>query len=301
MIRSQLRSFHAVAREGGFTAAARAINVGQPTVSTQVKALEDRYGVSLFHRRGHKVQLSDCGFSLFRITQRIFRLEDEAHELLNSYGGLMTGTLKVGAVGPYHATAMLARFNQNYPGIKLSVTLGNSMEMVDRLLDYSVDVAVLAHTAEDPAIHAHPFSRHPVVVIVNKSHPFAGRKHIKLAELHGQCFVHRETGSTTRLAFENALEQSGVVIDTVIEMGSREAVWLAVAQGIGLGVVSDIEFNPHPNLETVKVSDAKIYTTAHVACLEDRKDSKMIKTFFEIARNIKQNDKIAVTGGSPGD
>ena len=299
MIRSQLRSFHAVANEGGFTAAARAINVGQPTISTQIKALEECYGVSLFHRRGHRVQLSDCGFSLFKITQRIFKLEDEAHELLNSYGGLVTGSLKVGAVGPYHATAMLARFNQTHPGIKLSATLGNSMEMVDRLLDYSVDVAVLAHTAEDPAIYARPISRHPVVVMVNKSHPFAGRKQIKLVELRDQCFVHREIGSTTRLAFENALKQRGVVIDTVLEMGSREAVWLAVAQGIGIGVVSDIEFNPHPNLETIKVSDAKIYTTAHVACLADRKDSKIIKAFFEIARNIKQHHKTAVTNKSP--
>ena len=290
MIRSQLRSFHAVASAGSFTAAARATNVGQPTISTQVKALEERYGVSLFHRQGHKIQLSDCGLSLFKITQKIFQLEDEGQELLNSYAGLVTGALKVGAVGPYHVTAMLSRFNQNYPGIKLSVTLGNSIEMVDRLLNYSVDVAVLAHTAEDPAIHADPFSRHPVVVIVNKSHPFARRKQIKLAELHGQCFVLRETGSTTRLAFENSLQQSGVVIDTVIEMGSREAVWLAVAQGMGLGVVSDIEFNPHPDLKAVKVSDAEIYTTAHVACLEDRKDSKIIKTFFEIAQIIKQDN-----------
>ena len=286
MIRAQLRSFHAVAREGGFTAASHAINVGQPTISTQIKALEDRYGVALFHRRGRKVQLSECGLSLFKITQRIFKLEDEAQELLNSHGGLVTGALRVGAVGPYHATAMLARFNQNHPGINLSVTLGNSMEMVDLLLDYSVDVAVLAHIAEDPTIHACPLSRHSVVVIVNKSHPFAGRKHIKLTELHGRRFVHRESGSTTRLAFENALKQSGVVIDTVIEMGSREAVWLAVAQGIGLGVVSDIEFNPHPNLETVEISDAEIYTTAHVACLDDRKDSKIIKAFFEIAQAI---------------
>lgn len=287
MLHSQLRSFHAVATEGGFTAASKVINVGQPTISTQIKALEDRYGVTLFHRHGRKVQLSDCGKALFRVSQRILRLEEDAQDLLVNYGGLLTGTLVVGAVGPYHATEMLGAFNEQHSGINLNVTQGNSMKMVDQLLDYSVDVAVLAHTEDNPALYSVPFSRHQVVVFVNISHPFANRQEIKLKELQGQRFLHRETGSTTRLAFEKALNNSGVTVDTIMEMGSREAVWLAVARGIGIGVVSDIEFNPHPNLKTLKISDADIYTTAHVTCLEERKESKIIKTFFEIADAMK--------------
>ncbi|MBL4906167.1 MAG: LysR family transcriptional regulator [Sneathiella sp.] len=288
MIHSQLRSFHAVASEGGFTAAAKAINVGQPTISTQIKALEDTYGVTLFHRRGRSVQLSDCGKALYKLSQKILTLEEEARDLLNNYGGVLTGDLRVGAVGPYHAAGMLALFNEKHPGIKLSVTLGNSMEMVDHLLDYSVDVAVLAHTEDNPAVYARPFSRHPVVVFVNTSHPFADRTTIRLEELQGQRFVQREVGSTTRLAFEEALKRSGVTVNPVMEMGSREAVWLAVERGIGIGVVSDIEFNPHPNLRVLEISDAQIYTTAHVTCLKDRKDSKIIQSFFDIADTIKQ-------------
>ena len=77
MLHSQLRSFHAVAKEGSFTAAAKAIHVGQPTISTQIKALEELYGVNLFHRIGRKVQLSDCGKALFRISLKILRQEEE--------------------------------------------------------------------------------------------------------------------------------------------------------------------------------------------------------------------------------
>jgi len=146
MLHTQLRSFHAVATEGGFTAASRAIHVGQSTISTQIKALEDRYGVTLFHRQGRKIQISDCGLALFKISQRILKLEEEARDLLNNYGGILLGDLRVGAVGPYHATGMLALFNKKHPGINLTVKLGNSMEMVDLLMNYSVDVAVLAHT-----------------------------------------------------------------------------------------------------------------------------------------------------------
>lgn len=289
MLHSQLRSFHAVATTGGFTAAGKAINVGQPTISTQIKALEDAYGVSLFHRQARSVHLTDCGEALLKISQRIFSLEEQAQDLLSNYSGLSTGMLKVGAVGPYHAIPMLARFHQEHPRIKMSVTLGNSMEMVDHLLDYSVDVAVLAHVAENSAIHAIPFSRHPVVVFVNNAHPFASRRTIMLEELHGQRFVLREQGSTTRLAFETALSEAGVAIDTAIEMGSREAVWSAVEHGLGIGVVSDIEFNAHPNLRTVAIGDAQIFTTAHVTCLADRKEARIIRTFFDIAEAIRQD------------
>jgi aminoethylphosphonate catabolism LysR family transcriptional regulator len=293
MLHSQLRSFHAVAKEGGFTAASRAIHVGQSTISTQIKALEDRYGVTLFHRQGRKIQISDCGMALFKISQRILKLEEEARDLLNNYGGILTGDLRVGAVGPYHATGILAMFNKKHPGINLTVKLGNSMEMVDLLMSYSVDVAVLAHTEDNPAIYARPFSRHPVVVFVNTSHPFAKRQQVRLAELQGQRFVHREMGSTTRLAFEEALSKARVTVDPVMEVGSRESVWLAVERGIGIGVVSDVEFNPHPNLRTVEISDAEIYTTAHITCLADRVESKIIKTFFEIAESIPDLQRVS--------
>ncbi len=61
MLHTQIRSFHAVAEEGGFTAAARALNVSQPTITVQVRTLEDYYNVELFHRRGRKVVLTDTG------------------------------------------------------------------------------------------------------------------------------------------------------------------------------------------------------------------------------------------------
>ena len=255
--------------------------------------MENTYGITLFHRPGRKIQISDCGEALFKISQRILQLEEEARDLLNNYGGILTGDLRIGAVGPYHATDMLAKFNQKHPGINLTVKLGNSMEMVDLLMSYSVDIAVLAHTEDNPAIYARPFSRHSVIVFVNTSHPFAKRKHIRLEELQGQRFVYREVGSTTRRAFEKALKSAGVTVDPVMEVGSRESVWLAVERGIGIGVVSDVEFNPHPNLRTLKISDAEIFTTAHITCLSDRVESKLVKTFFEIAESIPESQRVS--------
>ena len=242
MLFTQLRSFHAVAAEGGFTAASKALNVGQPTITSQVKALEQYFDVELFLRQGRKVEPTDIGQMLFAITQRIMQLTEEATDLLNAAGGFHIGNLKVGAVGPYHVTEMLSAFNELYPGIVLSVTLGNSKEMLARLVDFRADVAVLAHVEDDPRFHALPYSRHPLVVFVNAEHAWAARRSIRIEELQGQAMVLREAGSTTRLALEAALKRAGVRIEPVMEIGSREALSLAVQRGIGIGVVSEIEF-----------------------------------------------------------
>ena len=99
--------------------------------------------------------------------------------------------------------------------------------------------------------------------------------------------VLREVGSTTRLAFETAIREAGVTIKPVMVIGSREAVWLAVARGIGIGVVSNIEYIPHPDLHRVEVADADIYTTAHVNCLAERRESRLISAFFDMAEELK--------------
>lgn len=294
MIYTQLRSFHAVAAEGGFTAASKVLNVGQPTITSQVKALERYFDVELFHRRGRRVELSDAGRALFAITQRIMSREEEALDLLNAFGGFHIGRLKVGAVGPYDAMEMVSEFQARYPGIELSVQLGNSREMLDRLLDFSVDVAVMAHTEDDPRITVVPYSRHPVVVFVNAGHPWARRSSIRIQELEGQRMVLREVGSTTRRAFERAVARAGVKIDPVMEIGSREAVWMAVRQGIGVGVVSEREYYDDPQVHKVVVSNAEIFYDMHVVCLAERRDSHIIRAFLEVV-----DDLLARSGAKP--
>ena len=293
MLYTQLRSFHAVATEGGFTAASRAINVGQPTITTQVKGLEARYGVELFHRRGRKVEMTDTGKALFSLSRRIISLEAEAADLLVATGRFNTGTLKVGAVGPFHATEMLSAFNERYPGIKLSVRQGNSREMLDLLFDFQVDVGVLAQIEEDERLLAIPYARHPVVAIVNRDHPWWDRDSVLIEDFQDQHLVLREVGSTTRRAFEEALAEAGVTVNPVMEIGSREAIWLAVERGVGIGVVSDIEFIPHPNLRPIPFENADIYTYAHVVCLAERQESRIIRAFLQVVEALKEGHQSA--------
>ncbi|WP_333717659.1 LysR substrate-binding domain-containing protein [Agrobacterium tumefaciens] len=280
---TQLRSFHAVAENNGFTAAADALNISQPTVTTQVKELEDRYGVELLIRRGRRVELTETGIALFEISRRIMKLNDEAEELLTNSGKLMTGELRVAAVGPFHATEMIARFLAKYPGIKVGMLLGNSEQTLQRILDLESDVGIVAHVVDDPRIYTVPYNRHEVVVFVNDDHPWFGRDSMSIAELADQPLILREVGSTTRRSLERAVRKAAVAIKPFIEIGSREGVWKAVEQGLGVGVVADFEFVSHPRLKTIRISDAEVSTEYRLACLMERRHSPKISAFIETA------------------
>ncbi len=279
---TQLRSFHAVATTGSFTRAAERLHVSQPTVTTQVRLLEDRYRVELFHRSGRRVRPTELGERLLQLSRQIFSLEADAIQLLDDTGELRSGHLRVAAVGPHHVTQLLVRFRKRYPGVMVSVRTGNSQDVLDRLLDYRADVGVLAQVFDDDRFVSLPYADHPVVISTPSEHRFARRRSIRLAELQGERMIMREPGSTTRRAFEAALVASGVVPEVVMEIGSRELIREAVRQGIGVAAVSEVEYVPGPGLHSVRISDANIRTYAHLVCLAERRDMRMVRAFLDV-------------------
>lgn len=279
---THLRSFHAVASQGGFTRAAQHLHVSQPTVTTQVRDLEETYRVELFHRRGRGVRLTELGEQLFALSKQVFSLEADAIQLLRDTGELRSGHLRVAAVGPSHVTKMLVAFNQRYPNVKVSVSTGNSQDVLDRLLDYSADVGVLAQVLKDQRYVSVPYSEHPVVIFCNAEHRFARRRSIRTAELRGEKLILREQGSTTRKALESALKAAKVEPHVVMEVASREIIRAAVAQGVGVAAVSEVEYVPGPGLHAVRISDAQVRTYAHVVCLAERREMRMVRAFFDV-------------------
>jgi LysR family transcriptional regulator, low CO2-responsive transcriptional regulator len=287
---TRLRSFHAVATCGGFNAAATAFNISQPTLSVQVGDLEAEYGLELFVRKGRRRELTEAGRQLLAITTRLFAEEEEAVAFLEQSSELKTGRLSIGAVGPYHVTEMLAAFKRTYPQIELAVKLGNSTEVLTDLLDYKSDVAVLAHIDEDDRLLTIPYRRHPVAVFVRKDHRLARQRSVKVAELQGEPLIIRETGSTTRRAFEEALTARKIKPTNVMEIGSREAIREAVIRGLGISYVSEAEFVPDPALRLIPIADAEIYTYAHVVVLQKRSSSRIVRAFLDVVRKAVRSE-----------
>ncbi|WLA51971.1 MULTISPECIES: LysR substrate-binding domain-containing protein [Bradyrhizobium] len=290
---SQLRAFHAVATHGGFTAASRVLNVGQPTLTIQVKELEESYGVELLIRKPRHTELTEAGAALFEITRGIMTFCDEAHDLLAAHGKATKGHLRVATVGPFHATEIIAAFKRDHPEVQISTLLGNSERTFRHIVDFEADVAILAEVPEDPRVTMIPYRTHRVIVFVNRDHPWFKRKSVRLRELADQPIVLRERGSTTRRAFEATMQAEGISIEPVFEIESREGVWKAVERGLGISVVADFEFVPHPNLRALEISDRTIKTQYSIAHHSGRGHSPIIKAFIDTVRRMKGRDATA--------
>jgi DNA-binding transcriptional LysR family regulator len=96
----------------------------------------------------------------------------------------------------------------------------------------------------------------------------------------------REAGSTTRRAFDQAMREAGIEPQVVMEIGSRESIREAVAKGIGLGVVSEAEFIPDPRIRALPVTDAEIYTYAHVVHLSERQNARLVRAFLGVLKGL---------------
>lgn len=279
---AQLRAFHAVAGEGSFTRAAEALRVTQPTLSGQVKGLEESYGVRLLDRQGRRVVPTELGKALQEVTRRLFSAEDEAEQLLAAARGLTRGHLRIGVDAPYSIVPVIGEFTRRYPGLTVSIAIGNSDRVLEDLLDHATDIAMLANIGGDPRLHILPFHNDRLVLFVERGHPWARRKRVQLAELAGQRVILREPGSTTRRIFETAVARAGLLLGDVLEIGSREGVREAVAAGLGVGIVARTELGHDPRLRAIEVADAELTSVEYVVCLAERRSLRIVRAFLEL-------------------
>ncbi|HVF15264.1 MAG TPA: LysR substrate-binding domain-containing protein, partial [Steroidobacteraceae bacterium] len=282
-----LRAFHYTAQLGGTTAAAAKMGVSQPTVSAHIGELERQFGVELFMQVGRRLQPTDFSETLLLVTDRLFDLEDEAHSMLTDAHGLRSGHLRVAAVGPYNVMPLLAQFRRWYPGIHISLSVGDSQQIVEKILSYQADVGVLVHSVDDERVECIPFRRQRLRVFAHHAHPLAARDRLSVKDLAGHDLVCREAGSTTQDVFDAALASAGVHMNRVMEIGSRESVREAVACGVGLGVVSEIAYVHDPRLRLLAIDDLQAFTHSHVICLRERLRSRLMNAFMHLLEDFR--------------
>ena len=283
MNHSQLRAFHAVANEGSFTRAANLLRVSQPTLSAHVRQLEEGYGVDLFERRGRSVHLTEFGASLKEITTRYFNTEREIETLLARAKDLLRGRLRIAADSPFYMLSVLSTYARRYPAVRQSFTFGNSERVLAALLKGECDVAFLPELQVDERLHALPFFRDSLVTVVSSDHPWAQQRRVQLTDLAAETVLLRERGSQTLAVFERALESAGVRLKHTIQLGSREAVREAAANGLGVGIINKGEIGQDERLRALTISKADLGLTEYLACLKARRSTPEIAALFEMA------------------
>ncbi len=286
MYQKWLEAFHTVATSGGFTRAAEILHVGQPTISTHVKSLEEYFRVELFFRRGRLVKLTPTGEALVTITRGLYGHQNEALALLRAARNLERGQLSLNAVGPYDVMEILDKFRAENPNIQTNVTLGYEDEILEGIMDFKYDVGILGREINDPALHCEFYNKHRILIIAHIDHPLSQLPKVTLQNLQDCNMILRPHFSTTRQAFDKAIANAGVSVKTLMEMNSREAAREAVLRGFGVGVVSETEHAPSPEIKILEIHTPEMFTQAFLVCLTERRDRPLIDAYYSTAAAI---------------
>jgi DNA-binding transcriptional LysR family regulator len=239
-----LEAFWEVARRRGFTKAADVLYLTQPTISGQIKELEEELGVVLFHRLPRTVELTEAGKLFLPKAREILEARDHLAESAAQYRGLLWGILELHAStipGEYLLPPMLARFKEAHPEVRAVLRIHSSAEVLARLEAGEAALGVAGETGEGLGLASAPlwFDRVALYAAAGSSIP----EELPLEDLPGIPLAQREEGSATRKSVENALAKFGLparALNVRAELGSTSAVKEAAKAGVGAAFLSQV-------------------------------------------------------------
>ncbi|MCG8434236.1 MAG: LysR family transcriptional regulator [Gammaproteobacteria bacterium] len=281
----QLEILLAVYERGSVTAAAEDLYLTQPSISTQLKKLTDTLGMPLYEQIGRKLHFTAAGKEVVASAREIFGTLEHLQAKLSDLRGLKAGTLKLAVVttAKYFVPHVLGPFCNRYPAIEVQLTVGNRSQILARVENNQDDLYLFSHPPGDLDIEAVEFLPNPLVVIAPTGHPLAGRKRIPFSKLSGEAFLMRETGSGTRHAIEQFLQNAGLNLNTKMTIESNEAIKHSVMAGLGISILSEhtLAFGGSSGLVRLDIQQFPIEHYWYLVYLRQKQFSVIAQTFLD--------------------
>ena len=181
-----LKYIIAVAESRHFGKAAERCFVSQPTLSGQIKKLEDQLGIAIFERTNRSVEITPVGEEILANARRIMEQADGIEQVARAYQDPLAGPLRIGAIptlSPYLMPLILAPLKQQLPQMKLILSEELTDTLLERLHDHEIDVALLATPIEEHELETLPLFDEPFWVAYSCDHAFYEKDRISLRDL----------------------------------------------------------------------------------------------------------------------
>jgi len=262
MTLDQLAIFVAVAEREHVTRAAESLRLTQSAVSGAIQALEARHAVTLFHRIGRRIMLTQDGRMFLEQARNVLRAAEAAELSLLELQGLKRGAIAMHAsqtTGAYWLPERLARFQARYPDIEIKLSIGNTEQVAAAVSSGIAEIGYVEGFVQDGDLVSEQVDIDQLLVVVAAGHPWArhhwtGGRRLKPGQITQSKWILRERGSGTRAVFEQALERLGIPLqqlDVKLELASNEAVRAAVEAGAGATAISRAVVGPALRLKTL--------------------------------------------------
>ncbi|RCV53593.1 LysR family transcriptional regulator [Marinitenerispora sediminis] len=281
----QLAYFLAVAETRHFTRAAELSRVAQPSLSKQIRNLEEELGAALFSRARGNITLTPAGEALLPLAQRILTDMETARREVQELAGMRRGRVRLGATPSLCAGLLadaLARFHARFPGIELHVEESGSRDLIRALGRGELDLAliILPLHSSDPAFVTTPILRESLVVVSSVAAPRPTRQAaMRITDLRDLPLVMFRQGYDVREATLHACRAAGFEPRLAVEGGEMDAVLRFVEAGLGVAVVPSMVLKNRPGLRGIPLAQPRLLRTIALAHRKDVEPSHTAKAF----------------------
>lgn len=237
----QVRAFCVLARTGSFTQTARELHITQSGISHSIKALERDIGCRLLDRLGKKVVLTQAGEQLLHHATRILLEMEHARESLAHLGKWGRGRLRIGAsttACQHLIPPVLREFKESFPEHAIAIEPGDTSALVSALLRHRIDLAIAVEPDKEPQLEFLPLFTDELHFIVGALHPWAKTGHVDRTDMPRQNYILYNKNSITFRIVEEYFRREDMVLNTVIELGSMEAIKELVKLGLGVSILA---------------------------------------------------------------
>ena len=294
-----LKYFTVVAEELNITHAAERLCMSQPPLSNQMKALEEELGVKLFIRGKRQLQLTDAGrLLLLRATQILDMTDKAQHEVMSLEGG-MSGTINLGIVegrAPFLIARWISGFKEEFPKVKYSMWNGSSDDVLDRLRQGLVDLAVIAAPYDTEHLEGITVGRGPWVAIMSRTNELAQipGDEIPLQSLAGKPLIVPSRPSridAIRAWFAEADAEPNIICTL---SNYLDAVAMSELD-IGITIFPRTTYTPHDLLVTKIITEPARQIEYVLVRMKNREPSELMTEFINFVRDTEDT-----TADDPG-
>lgn len=242
-----LRYLVALADHGHFGKAAAACFVSQPTLSTQIRKLEDELGVAVVERAPRKVMLTPVGREVAERARRIVAEVEQMKEAARRSQDPEAGTVRLGlfpTLGPYLLPHVVPRIRARFPKLELLLVEEKSDVLLARLREGRLDAGLLALPVHDEQLHAEFLFEEPFVLAVPEAHPLANKGALSLQDLSHEKLLLLEDGHCLRDQALDVCRLAGAGERSEFRATSLETLRQMVAANVGVTLLPTLAVKP---------------------------------------------------------
>ncbi|MHC1728236.1 MAG: LysR family transcriptional regulator [Syntrophobacteraceae bacterium] len=300
----QLKTFQTVARMLSFHRAAEVLNYSQSAVSTQIKLLEEEFGVSLFNRLGKRICLTEAGQMLMSYSQKILDIEQETIAKVSGWEE-PHGSISIRipqSISTYLLPSVLCKFQASFPKVGFDIGTCAYEALIHELKTGITDVAfLLAESIPFAELETEVLGFETLVIVSSPDHPLAGRPGMHIGDLAGQSILLPKHDCSYKMVFQRILVEEKIEPATYMEINSIEAIKQCVFKGIGVAMLPLMAVKQEIAQGRMRIlpwPQEQLETAILMIRHKDKWLSPILKAFIETMRLVVRSKELYLGTGT---